>query len=80
MMQRAIHKQPTAVMHKHHHHRALRQGRLVVLRALYHHMLSNVRFSVKMRLFAHKLPISSHVKRQGQLWRQNWIAAKIGIA
>jgi hypothetical protein len=55
-------KQPTAVVHKHHHHRTFLKSGLVMFLALKLNAIANVVLAVQLRFGAHELAVGRQVK------------------
>jgi hypothetical protein len=62
VVQRAVHQQPTAVVHKHYHHRTFLKSGLVMFLALKLNAIADVVFAVKMRFVAHELAVSRQIE------------------
>jgi len=62
VVQRAVHQQPTAVVHKHYHHRTFLKGGLVMFLALKLNTIADVVFAVKMRFVAHELAVGRQIE------------------
>ena len=62
VVQRTVHQEPTAVVHKHHHHRTFLKSGLVMLLALKLNAIANVVFAVQLRFGAHELAVRRQIE------------------